>query len=280
MDYGKLILCTTPIGNKGDITLNVISALRSGEYFFAEDTRRLKSLFRDHQIEISNKVISSFHDQSASSEVEKVVQVLLSGKSVHYFSEAGSPVISDPGFPLVTKAQELGVEVITLPGASSIISALELSGVPCIPFSFQGFVPREKSKILKLIDKLSLIGGTFVFFESPRRVGKFLDLMEELIDFDFFPDEICLIREITKVNQQVVKLNKINFISTRGSLVELGEFVIILKFSSNNDGFTNLRGAQELSRDLIYNGLNKKKLAKLLSIFVDDTSKNIYQRLK
>ena len=279
MSKGTLVLCSTSIGNDKDLTVHVIEALENGTIFVAEDTRTFKNLCRVNGINLEGKKIYSFHDQSKESDLQNIIKLLQSGEEVFYFSEAGSPVISDPGFPLVKAANDLGISVITRPGASSVIAALELSGLPSIPFSFHGFLPREKAKIEKVIEKISMLGGTHVFFESPRRVGKLLSYLEEHLGNDNFPDNICLVREITKVNQQVLTLNKNNFKEKKSDLVELGEFVIILHYAAKKSILDSIGEAKFLSNELVGEGLNKKKLSKLLALFTGKTSKSIYQSL-
>ena len=177
LNNGELVLCSTSIGNEKDLTVHVIEALKNGKFFMAEDTRTFKNLCRSNGVNLEGKKIYSFHDQSKESDLQKVIKLLQSGEEVFYFSEAGSPVVSDPGFPLVKLLMTLNINVRTRPGASSVIAALELSRLPSIPFSFHGFLPREIAKIEKALERASMMSGTHVFFESPRRIGKLLEVI-------------------------------------------------------------------------------------------------------
>ena len=233
MSDGRLILCSLPIGNKKDISLNVLEALRDGTEIYAEDTRTIKGVILEHGVSLEGKTISSFHDQSGDRDISTIFSKIKSGQDVYYFSEAGSPVISDPGFPLVREANNLEIEVVTYPGPCAVISAIELSGLPSIPFTFGGFLPREPSKIIDIISKNSMNVGTFVYFESPRRIGSLLNTLENILSTDFFPTEVCFVREITKKNQQTVLLNKNNFFDNKSLITELGEFVVIFYFGSS-----------------------------------------------
>ena len=134
---------------------------------------------------------------------------------------------------MVKAAHDLNINVRTRPGASAVIAALQLSGLPSSPYSFNGFLPRESAKIEKALERASMMSGTHVFFESPRRIGKLLCYLEENLDARHFPDSICLVREITKVNQQVLALNKKNFKEKKKGLTELGEFVVVLHYNES-----------------------------------------------
>ena len=130
---GKIILLNTPIGNLGDLTPRVLEALTKGETFAVEDTRVFRELLNHVGISLSGKRIHSLHDQSEDSQVEKLLE-LLGGGDLYVASEAGSPIVSDPAYPLVIAAYERGIEVESFSGVSSPIMALELSGLPPIPF--------------------------------------------------------------------------------------------------------------------------------------------------
>ena len=141
-----LILLTTPIGDPKDITMNVLEHLRGGKNFAVEDTRTFKSLLKHFAIDFKEKLIFSFHDQSNSRDLNKAIKILESGENLYFVSEAGSPVIADPAFPLIIESKKLNHQIKSFSGVCSIIKALEVSSIPPCPFSFHGFFPREKSK--------------------------------------------------------------------------------------------------------------------------------------
>lgn len=279
MTDGQLILCSLPIGKKEDITLAVLDALKTARYIVAEDTRSIRKVISDYGFKVDDKKIISFHDQSRLAEVDKIFEILESGDNVYYFSEAGSPVISDPAFPLVKSAYEKNIKVLSYPGACSLITALELSGIASTPFTFLGFLPREVSKIQSTLERLSNERGTFVFFESPRRVKNIIKLLGENLDSPIFPDHLCFARELTKVNQQVLLLNKNNFICKSEELVHLGEFVLVLRYDRKGKSVTNSNKVSNLCMDMLDNGVSNKKLSKLFSELTGLSSKSIYQKL-
>ena len=279
MTDGQLILCSLPIGKKEDITLSVLEALKIARFIVAEDTRSIRKVINDYGYKIDDKKIISFHDQSRPGEVDKIFELLENGENVYYFSEAGSPVISDPAFPLVKSAHEKNIKILSYPGACSLITALEVSGIPATPFTFMGFLPRETSKIQSLLEKLSNDRGTFVFFESPRRVKNIINLLGESLDSPIFPDHLCFTRELTKVNQQVLLLNKNNFMSKVKELVHLGEFVVVLRYDRKGKVGTTSNKVSNLCMEMLDNGVSNKKLSKLFSELTGISSKSIYQKL-
>lgn len=279
MELGRLILCSLPIGNKDDITLNVLKSLKEAEYIYAEDTRSFKAVASDYDINIAGKKIKSFHDQSLGRELNNIIQIIKNKNDVYYFSEAGSPSISDPALPLVRAVYEVGGEVFTKPGACSVISALELSGLPSIPFSFNGFLPREKKKIRDVLGALSSKVGTHVYFESPRRVENLIGLLEEIHQTDIFPSEVCFIREMTKVNQSVIRINKNNFFENKKKITPLGEFVILFNYSKKDSPFVDLVDLKKTCLEVIEKGGGQKSVSKLISKITGESSKSIYQKL-
>ena len=160
----SLILLTVPIGDSGDITLNVLESLRNGRYFAVEDTRSFSNLLKTYEIDKANKVIFSFHDHSNESSLKGAIQVLSNGDDLYVASEAGSPIVSDPAFPLVKEAKKHNYQVKSFSGISSIIKALEISTVNPCPFSFHGFFPRENKKRISLLRHLASLGGAHIFF--------------------------------------------------------------------------------------------------------------------
>lgn len=279
MSVGRLILCSLPIGNKNDISLNVLDALKNGVHIYAEDTRSIKKVISDYALSLDGKIISSFHDQSSENDLNNIFSKINSGNDVYYFSEAGSPAISDPGFPLIRMANNLAIEVITYPGPCAVISAIELSGLPSIPFTFGGFLPRETSKILEILESNSMNQGTYIYFESPRRVRNLINILETKLLSDSFPTEICLVREITKKNQQVLLLNKDNFLEKKDLIVDLGEFVVLFHFGKENNNSINLKEVKEICLELMEKGMNQKSVSKLISKITHESPKSIYQKL-
>lgn len=145
LKLSELTLVTLPIGNSGDITLRALEALKSGKTFYAEDTRVFKDLLGNLGISLQDKFIDSFHDQSVG-KIDVIVSKIKNGESIYLVSDAGSPMVSDPAYPLLKRLLEEGIEIKTLPGVTAVITALELSGLPPHPFHFWGFLARGKGE--------------------------------------------------------------------------------------------------------------------------------------
>ena len=267
---GKIILLNTPIGNLSDLTPRVREALEKGEVFAAEDTRVFKDLLNHLGISVSGKRIFSLHDQSEERDMEKILELAAHG-DVYVASEAGSPIISDPAYPLVCAAYERGLEVESYSGVSSPVMALELSGLPPLPFQFHGFLPRESGKRQKIFEHLG--GGTHIFFEAPTRIE---DTMEDLLKA--LPEvRVALVRELSKKFQEVLRFRADEWVEKKKNLTVKGEFVLLFhKHETKSSGFKDL---SVLAQEILTNGAGPKLLAKLLSLILDRPTKEVYSEL-
>jgi 16S rRNA (cytidine1402-2'-O)-methyltransferase len=200
---GRLVVCPTPIGNLEDVTLRVLSALREADAVACEDTRRTRVLLERYGV--SAKLVP-YHEHNERKRARELVERMRGGETVALVSDAGMPLISDPGFVLVRECVAAGLPVEVLPGPSAAIAALVASALPADSWRFAGFLPRKKGDLRRL---LSEPGGTLVAFESPRRVPATLALAAELA-----PDrEAVVARELTKAHEEVL----------RGTTAELAE---------------------------------------------------------
>ena len=217
-----LYVVPTPIGNLEDITLRAINVLRSVDFILAEDTRTTSHLLRHLGIE---KPMHSHHKFNEHATVGRVAESIAAGRDVALVSDAGTPGISDPGFLLVRRCVEEGIDVVTLPGATALIPAVVQSGFPCDRFCFEGFLPQKKGR-MKRLETLAGEERSVVFYESPYRVVKLLEQMIEVMGPERW---VSVSRELTKKFEQTV----------RGSLQEVldhfrthepkGEFVVVLE---------------------------------------------------
>lgn len=264
---GKIILLNTPIGNLGDLTPRVLDALKSGELFAVEDTRVFKELLNHLGISLQGKRIYSLHDQSEKSHVEKLLEVVRTG-DLYVASEAGSPIVSDPAYPLIVRAYEEGVDVESYSGVSSPIMALELSALPPIPFQFHGFLPRESGKRAKIFQEVGY--GTHIFFEAPTRIEETVDELSELL-----PDlKVALVRELSKKFQQVVRFKASEWSRIKPEVNFKGEFILLF----HKDEQKNVLGGEvrDLAQEILAKGAGPKLLAKLLGNILDRPTKEIY----
>ena len=201
-----LYLVATPIGNLDDVSLRALEVLEQAELVLAEDTRRTRVLLDRHGI--SAKPVS-LHAHNEAGRVSQVLAVLDGGGSVALVSDAGTPLISDPGDRLVDAALEAGHRVVPIPGASAPLAALAASGLPAVPFTFVGFLPRRSGECDRALESLRDRRDTLIFFESPRRIAKTLERLQRA----FGERRACVAREVTKLHEEFV----------RGKLSELAE---------------------------------------------------------
>ncbi len=267
---GKIILLNTPIGNLGDLTPRVLEALKTGTTFAVEDTRVFMTLLSHLGIAIQGKRIFSLHDQSENEQVGKLIEMALKD-DLYVASEAGSPIISDPAYPLVLAAYQNDIKVESYSGVSSPIMALELSGLPPIPFQFHGFLPRETGKRARIFNEVGY--GTHIFFEAPTRVEETLDELAILR-----PNaELVVVRELSKKFEQVVKLKAGEWPEKKKDVMFKGEFVFLFHNNEATAGFSN--GMKDLAQEIVATGATPKQLAKLLGLILDRPTKDIYSEL-
>ncbi len=268
----KLVLVTLPIGNEEDITYKAKRILESSEIIYAEDTRVFKELCKKISIDYSAKQIRSFHDHSSEKQIESIIQEAKERGCV-FVSDAGSPVISDPAFPLIQMAISEGLELETAGGISSVIVALELSGLPPIPFHFHGFLARDKGKRDQAIEDMASQYGTHIFFEGKSRVISTLEALSKL-----YPEnQIALGRELTKKFESVYRFKGNEFKQIKDSIEVLGEFVIVFYQDQKRVALDN--ELIKLASEIIDKGAKPKKLAKILATISGRPVKEVYEKL-
>ena len=195
---GKLYLVPTPIGNLKDITLRAIETLSQVDLILAEDTRTTKKLLNHYDIKTKTK---SYHIYNEHKTLNEIINLLTSENNIALVSDSGFPCISDPGFLLVREVIREGIDIESLPGASSIIPALTQSGFPTTNFIFEGFLPKKKGRKKKIL-KLSRETRTVILFESPFRLTK---LLNEIKDICGVEKNISISREISKIFEETIR---------------------------------------------------------------------------
>ncbi|PWL19312.1 16S rRNA (cytidine(1402)-2'-O)-methyltransferase [Falsochrobactrum shanghaiense] len=193
-----LYIVSTPIGNLGDMTLRGIETLASADILACEDTRVTRVLLDRYAI--SRRPVS-YHEHNAAEAGPKLIAALSQGKSVALVSDAGTPLVSDPGFRLVGEAREAGIRVVPVPGASAVLAALAACGLPTDAFMFCGFLPVKHGQKRSKLESLKPIDATLVFYESPNRAAATLSDMVEVFGED---REGALCRELTKAYETIV----------------------------------------------------------------------------
>ncbi len=223
MSYGRLLLAATPLGQPSDASPRLSDALRRADVVAAEDTRRVRNLAKALDVAIGGRVVSLF-DQNEAARVPALVDAVRAGATVLVVSDAGMPVISDPGYRLVVACLDAGLPVQCLPGPSAVTTALAVSGLPADKFCFEGFAPRRGSARRTWLASLADERRTCVFFESPRRLAACLgDAVEQLGG----ERTAVVCRELTKVHEEVVRGSLDELASWAGNGV-LGEITVVL----------------------------------------------------
>lgn len=222
----KFYIVATPIGNLGDITLRAIETLKNVDFILCEDTRETKKILNKYNI---NKPTMSYHAQSKLAKVDKIFELLKEGKNLALVSDAGTPGISDPGALLVSKIKEKfseeDVQVVPIPGATALITALSASGLPTHEFSFLGFLPHKKGRET-LFKEISDAKRTIVFYESPHRILKTLESLA-----NFCPDKkVCIARELTKIYEEFKTGSALEVLEylNENPVKQKGEFTVIV----------------------------------------------------
>ncbi|MDP7319219.1 MAG: 16S rRNA (cytidine(1402)-2'-O)-methyltransferase [Bacteriovoracaceae bacterium] len=267
-----ICLVTLPIGNKDDITLKALDSIKAHKIIYAEDTRVFKELCQKLNIDYKDKEIRSFHDHSSEENLKGLLKTATQEGCI-FTSDAGSPLISDPAYPIIKAALAQGIDVKTCGGVSSIIVALELSGLAPIPFHFHGFLAREKNRVLDFITTLKSQYGTHIIFEGKSRVMQTLEILTKaLANYEF-----ALARELTKEFESVYRFKGEQFSSIKDAIVMKGEFVILIYNPQKESLMTEGNQLLELAQDILKNGAKPKKMAKLLSLITQKPTKEVYE---
>ena len=196
---GRLSLVAVPIGNMGDMTFRAVEVLKAAERIAAEDTRRARRLL-DH-FDISTRS-ESYHSHNEYRKTADLVQYVLDGGHLAMLSDAGTPVLSDPGYVLVREALAAGIEPEIIPGVSALTMGVAGSGLPVHQFTFAGFLPKKSGRRMRYIEELLARGETIFVFESPHRVTK---LLAELIKVGGPNVKVALMRELTKDHEEILR---------------------------------------------------------------------------
>jgi 16S rRNA (cytidine1402-2'-O)-methyltransferase len=220
-----LYLISTPIGAARDITLRALDILASADTLAAEDTRTLRKLMDIHGIPLADRPLISLHDHNAHAAVPRLMGAIQAGKSVVYASEAGTPLISDPGFDLTRAVVEEGHKLIAAPGPTAAIAALTLSGLPADRFYFEGFLPNKQAKRKSALETLRHVPGTLIFYESPKRVAA---MLADAADVLGASRQAAVCRELTKKFENV-RRGKLGDLATEiGANGIRGEIVVLI----------------------------------------------------
>ncbi len=264
-----LHLVATPIGNARDITLRALDLLAGADILAAEDTRTLRKLMEIHGIALGERPILAYHDHNGDRVRPRLLRALAEGRSVVYASDAGTPLVADPGYALARAAAAEGHAVTAAPGPSAALAALSLSGLPTDRFLFAGFLPPARAARQAALRELGAVPASLVVFESPGRVAATLADMAEILG----PRSAALCRELTKRFEEV----------RRGPLADLaagalddpprGEIVLVVDRDRSETGEEEIRAALRAALEQ----MSVKDAAKVVSEAVGAPRRSVYQ---
>jgi 16S rRNA (cytidine1402-2'-O)-methyltransferase len=268
---GGLLVCPTPIGNLEDVTLRVLSALRSADVVACEDTRRKRTLLDRYGV--SAKLIS-YHEHNEEKRSVELVSRMQGGETVALVSDAGMPLVSDPGYVLVRACVAAGLPVEVLPGPSAAIAALVASALPADRWRFAGFLPRKRGELRRVL--ASDDGGTLVAFESPRRVPATLALLAEIDPTR--PVAVC--RELTKVHEEVVRGTAAELAARYEGSPPRGEVVLVIGAPPSEPvGAGPDSAAVDALRKLVDAGAQPRKAAAVVASLTGSSANELYRAL-
>lgn len=270
----KLYIVGTPIGNLGDFSPRAVETLNNCDFIAAEDTRVTLKLLNHFGIK---KNMVSYFEHNRRERGEMIVARILAGESCALVTDAGMPAISDPGEDLVKLCHENGVKVESVPGPCAFTTALALSGMPSGRFTFEGFLSVNKPSRREHLDSLKTETRTMLFYEAPHKLGATLKDM-----YSAFGDrEIAIVREITKIHEQVIKTTLSKAVEAYGDGGLKGEIVLVIHGAEQivNDDAITLEDAVEMAKKSVENGLSVSEAAKQTAKLSGYKKGEIYKRL-
>ncbi len=253
-DLPTLYLVATPIGNLQDMTYRAVSILQSIDVIYCEDTRVSGKLL--HHFEIK-KPMRTYHDFNKTMKSEDILNNLRNNQNIALISDAGYPLISDPGYYVIREVIKAGFNVVSIPGANALLSALVVSGIAPHPFVFYGFLDAKETKKRKELEQLMNHSETIVFYESPHRINKTIKAID-----DVFGERNCVIaRELTKKYEEILRGTS----KTLQDITDIkGEMVIIVEGKKEEIIISDLSIIDELNK-LVSEGLSSKEAIKLVA---------------
>ena len=266
-----LYFVSTPIGNLNDISLRAIDVIRSSDYLYAEDTRNIKKLLNFINLKVKSK---SFHEHNEQKVSLEIIQNLKNGNIVSIVSDAGTPVVSDPGYKLIQICLKENIKYTLIPGPSSVLSSLVMSGLSPDRFSFYGFIPRKAGDQDRFFETLSDDVKTSIVFESPKRIKKTLINLQKFVGKN---RKISLCKEMTKIHEDVFrgKISEIIKDIENDQINLKGELVLVIEGADNK---IDLNISTEIKKEFL-SKLSASDSAKLISMFTGKNKRDIYKKL-
>lgn len=272
---GTLYVVATPIGNLQDITHRALEVLAAVDWVAAEDTRHTRPLLQNFAI---NQNLISLHEHNESERSEQLLQRLLAGENGALVSDAGTPLINDPGYVLVKRLRQAGVAVVPVPGASAVITALSAAGLPTDRFTYEGFLPAKSSKRIQQLTLLLEEPRTLVFYESPHRLLDSLADMEQVFGET---RQIVVARELSKQFEQFVSgefHEVVEYFSANRDKVR-GEFVLMVQGFEQSAQASQQSDYDPLIKSLMKQELPVKQISEIVADYFSVKKKAVYQRV-
>ena len=272
--FGALYIVATPIGNLEDISKRGLMTLSKVHLCAAENTKNSKKLLKKHNL---STPLVSYHKYSEESKLNFLISTLKSGEDVGLISDAGTPLISDPGYLLVNKALEEGIKVIPIPGPSSLIAALSVSGMPLDKFIFYGFPPKKKKALKTFLEILAVSDKTSIIFETKLRIISFLQALAEIN-----PNrEIFVAREMTKLHESFYRGSVVKVIEELSSQKNAlrGEFVLVIGGNKKTISEDFLSKEQEKVTQVLLKSMKKNEALNLASKSFGIKKNSLYKLL-
>jgi 16S rRNA (cytidine1402-2'-O)-methyltransferase len=264
---GRLLVCPTPIGNLQDVTLRVLDALGEADAIACEDTRHTRVLLQAHGV---SSALISLHEHNEQARARELVARMRSGETIALVSDAGTPLVSDPGFALVRECLAANLQVEVLPGPSAVTTALVASGLPAERWCFVGFLPRKRAELQRL---LAQAGETIVAFESPRRLAATLDALTGLDPAR--PAAVC--RELSKLHEEVRRGTAAELAAHYREEAARGEIVLVIGAAEAGTG--SRKDALAALRELVVAGARARPAAGVVARISGLSANELYREL-
>lgn len=271
---GILYVVGTPIGNLGDFSPRAIEVLSSVDFIAAEDTRVTIKLLNHFGIK---KPMVSYYEHNRTERGAVLIERMLNGESCALVSDAGMPIISDPGEDLTLRCHENGIQVCAVPGPSAFVTALAISGMPSGRFTFEGFLSVSKPSRRKHLEELVNEKRTMIFYEAPH---KLLATLEDMLSY-FGNRSIALVKELTKIHETVERTTLLDACAKYKEVAPKGEFVLIVEGKPEEEEIViTLESATEMAAELVANGLSKNEASKEIAKKTGLKKSDIYKTLQ
>ena len=272
---GKLYIVGTPIGNLGDITLRALETIKSVDFIAAEDTRVTRKLLSHYEI---SKPLVSYHEHNRNESGEKIVERIIAGENCALVTDAGMPAISDPGSELVKLCAEEGIEVLVVPGASAVASAVAISGIDSTRICFEGFLSTSKKSRREHLDSIRNEKRAMVFYEAPHKLKRTLSDLAETLGGE---RKIAICREMTKLYEECIRTTLGEAERYYSDKTPKGEFVLVIEGASEESRSDGARESEaiEYALSLVKSGNGAAEAAKRAAIEYGVSRNMLYRKI-